>query len=130
MLFAAQSYAQGVLSVHGKIHEPDRPLQLKPGKEKIWASVVVEIDKDKNGNPISARLSLSGTGIDHTSGCLLSMDTLLIEEEIIRINGNRWDIEVFFKMTKSHLNLAKELQGPAQLFQGSATIFRVGKLSY
>jgi len=42
---------------------------------------------------------------------VLSTDTSLKDEEIIRIYGKRWDIEVFFKMTKSHLNLAKEFQG-------------------
>ena len=32
----------------------------------------------------------------------------LSEEEIIRIYGKRWDIEVFFKVCKSYLNLSKE----------------------
>jgi len=29
----------------------------------------------------------------------------------VRIYGKRWDIEVFFKMCKSYLNLSKEFQG-------------------
>ena len=29
---------------------------------------------------------------------------------IVRIYGKRWDIEVFFKMAKQHLKLAKEMQ--------------------
>ena len=33
------------------------------------------------------------------------------EEEIIRIYGKRWDIEVFFKACKSYLNLVKEYRG-------------------
>jgi len=41
---------------------------------------------------------------------LLSTDLTLSEEEIIRIYGKRWDIEVFFKVIKSHLRLAKEIQ--------------------
>ena len=32
----------------------------------------------------------------------------LDENEIIRIYGKRWDIEVFFKVCKSYLNLSKE----------------------
>ena len=32
----------------------------------------------------------------------------LSEDEIIRIYGKRWDIEVFFKVSKSYLKLAKE----------------------
>jgi len=42
---------------------------------------------------------------------LLCTDLELPEEEIVRIYGKRWDIEVFFKMCKSHLALAKEFQG-------------------
>jgi hypothetical protein len=41
---------------------------------------------------------------------LLSTDMSLSEEEIIRIYGKRWQIEVFFKVCKSHLRLTKECQ--------------------
>ena len=34
----------------------------------------------------------------------------MLDEEIVRIYGKRWDIEVFFKMIKQHLRLAKEIQ--------------------
>lgn len=40
--------------------------------------------------------------------CLISTDTSLSEDEIIRIYGKRWDTEVFFKVCKSYLNLSKE----------------------
>ena len=36
---------------------------------------------------------------------IISTDTNLSEEEIIRIYGKRWDIEVFFKSCKSYLHL-------------------------
>jgi hypothetical protein len=39
---------------------------------------------------------------------LLSTDMLLSEEEIIRIYGKRWQIEVFFKVCKSYLRLTTE----------------------
>jgi hypothetical protein len=42
---------------------------------------------------------------------ILSTDCTLSEREIIRIYGMRWDIEVFFKATKSLLRLQKEFQG-------------------
>lgn len=42
---------------------------------------------------------------------ILSTDCTLTETEIIRIYGMRWDIEVFFKATKSLLKLQKEFQG-------------------
>jgi len=41
---------------------------------------------------------------------ILSTDITIFEEEIIRIYGMRWDIEVYFKMCKSFLGLAKEFQ--------------------
>lgn len=41
---------------------------------------------------------------------LLSTNLELPEEEVIRIYGLRWDIEVYFKMCKSFLRLAKEFQ--------------------
>lgn len=42
---------------------------------------------------------------------ILSTDCTLTEKEIVRIYGMRWDIEVFFKTTKSLLKLQKEFQG-------------------
>ena len=42
---------------------------------------------------------------------LICTDTSLSEEEIIRIYGKRWDIEVFFKTCKSFLNLGSEYHG-------------------
>lgn len=42
---------------------------------------------------------------------ILCTDLTLSEEEIIRIYGIRWDIEVFFKCAKSLLRLQKEFQG-------------------
>ena len=42
---------------------------------------------------------------------IVSTDTELSEEEIIRVYGKRWDIEVFFKACKSYLNLVKEYRG-------------------
>lgn len=41
---------------------------------------------------------------------LLSTDCSLTESDVIRIYGIRWDIEVFFKCTKSLLKLQKEFQ--------------------
>ena len=42
---------------------------------------------------------------------ILSTDCTISEQEIVRIYGMRWDIEVFFKTTKSLLRLQKEFQG-------------------
>ena len=40
----------------------------------------------------------------------MSTDINLTDEDIVRTYGKRWDIEVFFKMIKQHLRLAKEIQ--------------------
>lgn len=47
------------------------------------------------------------------SECLyvLSTDISLNASEIVRIYGNRWSIEVFFKASKSFMKLGKEFQG-------------------
>jgi len=42
---------------------------------------------------------------------ILSTDCTISEQEIVRIYGMRWDIEVFFKTTKSLLRLQKEFRG-------------------
>ena len=42
---------------------------------------------------------------------LITTDTKLSEEDIIRIYGKRWDIEVFFKVCKSALLLTKGYHG-------------------
>ena len=39
---------------------------------------------------------------------LISTDMELAPEEIVRIYGKRWGVEVFFKMCKSYLRLTKE----------------------
>lgn len=84
----------------------------KPGKAKILASVIVEIGKDENDNPVKAKIVfVRDRNRSRKWLAVLSTDITLSDEEIIRIYGKRWDIEVFFKMTKSHLNLAKEFQG-------------------
>lgn len=41
---------------------------------------------------------------------LLCTDLSLPDEEVVRIYGKRWDIEVFFKMAKHYLKLDSEIQ--------------------
>ena len=42
--------------------------------------------------------------------CLLSTDTAMEENEIIRQYGKRWNIEVMFKCSKQYLNFGKDFQ--------------------
>jgi hypothetical protein len=80
-------------------------LKKRPGKAKILASTIVETKHDQKIKIVFVRhkhkrdwLAIVSTKVD------------LPDEEIVRIYGKRWDIEVFFKMLKHHLNLEKEAQ--------------------
>jgi IS4 transposase len=46
----------------------------------------------------------------------ISTNTEISEEEIIRIYGKRWQIEVFFKTCKCHLNLIGECHSLLRFF--------------
>jgi len=89
-----------------------KELHKKPGKAKILANAIVQIGIDSEGNPVTARiLFIPDRNRSKKWLALLSTDLELTDDEIIRIYGKRWGIEVFFKTTKSFLNLAKEFQG-------------------
>ena len=80
------------------------------GRSHYLLSGLVDVEKD--GESIPAKLVYvrnKGNRKDYL--VLISTDTQLSEEEIIRIYGKRWDIEVFFKACKSYLNLVKEYRG-------------------
>ena len=80
-------------------------IRKRRGKARILASVVVETVQKQKVKIVFVRhrhkrdwLAIISTKID------------LNAEEIVRIYGKRWDIEVFFKMTKHYLNLEREAQ--------------------
>ena len=77
------------------------------GRSKYLLSVIVDVVKD--GEAIPAKVVyVRNRNKKKEYLCLISTDTTLDENEIIRIYGKRWDIEVFFKVCKSYLNLSKE----------------------
>jgi hypothetical protein len=82
-----------------------RRLRKKPGRAKILASTIVTL---KNGP--AAKLVFVRDRIKKDWLALLTTDTELADADVVRIYGKRWDIEVFFKMAKQHLNLSKEIQ--------------------
>ena len=87
-------------------------VKKKRGRAKILASVIVTLGTTAQGEDVQAKIVFVRDR--HRSRqwlALLSTDIELSEEEIVRIYGKRWDIEVFFKMSKSYLKLAKEFQG-------------------
>jgi len=77
----------------------------------IAASVVVGLGRDNQGKMLKARIVFIRNNEKNNWVALLTTDLDLPKEEIIRTYGKRWDIEVFFKMNKSYLKLAKEFQG-------------------
>jgi len=87
-------------------------IKNKRDQSRIVASVTVGIGTDKDGKEIKAKIIFVQDNNDKNKWiALLSTDLDLEDKEIIRIYGKRWDIEVFFKMNKSYLRLAKEFQG-------------------
>lgn len=80
------------------------------GRSRYLLSVPAAVEKD--GESIPAKfVYVRNKGNRKDWLVLVSTDTQLSEEEIIRIYGKRWDIEVFFKTCKSYLNLVKEYRG-------------------
>ena len=77
------------------------------GKSRYLLSVMVEVVKDNEVIPAKV-VYVRNRNKRKEYLCLISTDTTLDENEIIRIYGKRWDIEVFFKVCKSYLNLSKE----------------------
>jgi hypothetical protein len=69
-------------------------IEIRSGEEIIQAKIVFVKNRNKKRNWLA----------------ILSTDITLSDEEIVRIYGKRWDIEVFFKMMKQCLNLNKEVE--------------------
>ena len=80
-------------------------LKKKRGRAKIKARAVVTLSNGEQAKIIFVPC-------DKKRGWLafLSTDLSAPDEEIVRLYGKRWDIEVFFKMCKQHLKLVKEIQ--------------------
>jgi IS4 transposase len=72
---------------------------------------MVEIGKNEKGVQVPAKIVFVRDRRTKKWLALLSTDIALSSEEIVTTYKRRWDIEVFFKMAKSFLNLAKECQG-------------------
>ena len=76
------------------------------GRSKYLLSVDVMIGKE---NPILAKIVCVRNKANRKDWiAFICTDTTLSEEEIIRIYGKRWQIEIFFKTCKSMLNLVGE----------------------
>jgi hypothetical protein len=92
-------------NVYLRLSELYRRLRKRPGRSRILASVVVRMTNDQEVKIVFVRHRHKRSWL-----ALLSTRIDLPDEEIVRIYGKRWDIEVFFKMSKQYLNLEKEVQ--------------------
>lgn len=92
------------------LNELYQAVPKRRGRARTVANVIVDVGTDEK--PLLARLIFVRDREKREQWvALLSTDLELPETKIIRIYGKRWDIEVFFKVTKSHLKLAKEFRG-------------------
>ena len=86
-------------------------VRKKRGRARILASVLVGLGPDSEGNEIQARIVfVRDRNRSKNWLAILSTNTELPDEKIVRLYGKRWDIECFFKVAKSHLALGKEFQ--------------------
>ena len=86
-------------------------LRKKRGRAKILSSAVVGLGKDQNGNEVQVKIIfVRDRNRSKQWLAILSTNLELSDKEAVRIYGKRWEIECFFKVTKSHLQLAKEFQ--------------------
>lgn len=90
------NWRQFLLSLSSEMVRLIKPLT---SEQHVTAFIIDESIYSRNRNQRSEWLAI------------LSTDTTLDNEEIVRVYSMRWDIEVFFKCNKSLLNFEKEFQG-------------------
>lgn len=100
MFFRYNGEDMSLISIYNKNRK-------KRGRSKYLLSVIVDVIKDNEIIPAKV-VYVRNRNKRKEYLCLISTDVTLDEDEIIRIYGKRWDIEVFFKVCKSYLSLSKE----------------------
>ena len=85
-----------------ELYRSASPLQ---GKKGLLRSITTTM---KNGVPVKV-VFVQNRNKKSEWLAILSTDCTLSEQEIVRIYGMRWDIEVFFKTTKSLLTLTERV---------------------
>lgn len=90
---------------------------------RLYSKIKKNLKKDRDRFSVITSISAMGITLDvkvlfirdkrsrRNWVALLSTDIDLTDDEIIKIYGMRWEIEVFFKMCKTYLKFAKEFQG-------------------
>lgn len=100
--------------MHFRYNKEDLPLteiykrnKKRRGRSRYLLSVMVDAVKGKESIPAKV-VYVRNRSKRKEYLCLISTDTAISEEEIIRTYGKRWDTEVFFKVCKSYLGLSRE----------------------
>ena len=88
-----------------RLSELYRRVKKRPGKAVIKASITVRC-----GNGLNLKIVFVKHRKKKGWLALATTDLNLADEEIIRLYGKRWGIEVFFKTVKHLLNLEREMQ--------------------
>ena len=83
-----------------------RQEKKRRGRATVLLSVKAAIVRDGVTTPVRFVYVRNRAKKDYL--VLVTTDMELSEEEIVRLYGKRWSIEVFFKMCKSYLRLGKE----------------------
>lgn len=100
MFFRYQGEDMSLITVYNKNKK-------RRGRSRYLLSVLVDVIKDGESLPAKV-VYVRNRNKRKEYLCLICTDTSLDENEIIRNYGKRWDIEVFFKVCKSCLNLSRE----------------------
>jgi hypothetical protein len=98
IFYRYNGHGMDLMAIYGK-------LRKRRGRAKILASTIVQLKDGRVAKLVFVRDRRKKDWL-----ALLSTDTTLSDADVVRIYGKRWDIEVFFKMAKQHLKLAKEIQ--------------------
>ena len=99
----------------------------KRGKANIKGSQIVEIEHEGNRAKVKI-VFIRNRNKKRSWLAILSTDIYLSDEDIVRIYGKRWDIEVFFKMIKHCLNLCHEVE--LRSFDGIIAHITIVQLRY
>lgn len=110
MLKSMKTITYGYKGFDLTLNDLYKSVYKRRGRAKILASVQVELGKNSKGDAVMAKIVFVRDRSKKKWLALLSTDVHLADEDIIALYKRRWDIEVFFKITKSYLNLAKEFQ--------------------
>ena len=87
----------------------NRTVKVNEKENCVIASINVKLSAKEGASP--AKIVFLKTNEGNNWIALLSTDTSLSDEEIIRVYGKRWNIEVLFKTAKHFLHLDTESQG-------------------